>query len=72
MNILIKQNNINVSNLVNNIILSTYWPEEGNDVVMQRSDNFIYHITNTKTELELLKNKSNFINNISIIDLGDF
>ena len=48
-----------------------YEPEEGNDVVVQMNDNIIYHITNTKNELELLNNKSNIINNISIIDLGD-
>ena len=48
-----------------------YEPEEGNDVVVQMNDNIIYHITNTKNELELLSNKSNIINNISIIDLGD-
>ena len=34
MNILINQNDINVTNLINNIILSNYEPEEGNDVIL--------------------------------------
>ena len=53
-------NNIsNFDDILNDIILDAYSPEEGNSVVIKRPDNTVYHVTNTKTELELLKNKSN-------------
>ena len=45
--------------------------EGKNSLVIQRSDDIIYHITNSKNELELLQNKSNNKQNISIIDLGE-
>ena len=60
----------NFDNILNNIILSSYSPEGKNSIIIQRSDNVIYHVTNSKNELELLKNK-NVNSNISIIDLGE-
>ena len=65
-------NNIsNFDDILNDIILDAYSPEEGNSLVIKRPDNTVYHVTNTKTELELLKNKSNNFQNLSIIDLGE-
>ena len=60
---------INFDNVIENI-LSLYEPENKNNLVIKRTDGKIYHFTNSKNELELLKNKSNNINNISIIDLA--
>ena len=48
----------------------SYEPEKENSQVI-KSDEIVYHISNSKNELELLKNRSNNINNISIIDLGE-
>ena len=50
--------------------MDSYSPETENNLVIKRPDEDVYHISNSKNELELLKNKSNNINNISIIDLG--
>ena len=63
-------NNTNFNDLLNNILLSLYIPEIGKSLLIERPDETIYQITNTKNELELLKNKSNNINNISIIELA--
>ena len=63
-------NNSNFYDLLYNIILQSYEPKEGKLLTIQRNDDIIYQITNSKNELELLKNLSNNINNISIIDLG--
>ena len=63
----------NFNNILDNIIdniLDSYSPETENNLVIKRPDEVVYHISNSKNELELLKNKSNNINNISIIDLG--
>ena len=57
----------NFDDILNDIILDAYSPEEGNSVVIKRPDNTVYHVTNTKTELELLKNKSNNLQNLSNI-----
>ena len=56
---------INFDNVIENI-LSLYEPENKNNLVIKRTDGKIYHFTNSKNELELLKNKSN---NIIIIFL---
>ena len=69
-NNLIINNDTNFADIIDNI-LSLYSPGNKNELVIKRdNDDKIYHITNSKNELELLKNKSNNINNISIIDLG--
>ena len=71
------QNNILINNndkfqeQLSNILQQAYSPENGNSITIQRDDDIIFQITDSKKELELLKNKSNNINNISIIDLGD-
>ena len=55
--------------ILDNMIYS-YIPENQNVIEILKPDGIINQITNTKKELELLKNLSNNINNISIIDLG--
>ena len=60
----------NFDDLLNNIILSAYSPEIGNNLVIDRPDETVYQITNSKNEMEFLKNKSKNICNTSIIDLG--
>ena len=73
---LFEDGNIFINNLTNfddiltNIILSAYSPEIGNKLVIQRPDETIFQITNSKNELELLKDKSNNTFNMSIIDLA--
>ena len=64
-------NGSNFSNILNNVILSAYESKEGNSLLIKRNDNIVYHVTNSKNELDLLNNKSNNIQNISIIDLGE-
>ena len=68
-NIFIK-NLTNFDDFLNNIILSTYSPEIGNNLIIQRPDEIVYQITNSINELDLLRDKSKNTYNISIIDLG--
>ena len=70
-NIFINNNNSNFNNLINNVILSAYYPNENYSVTIHRNDDIVYKITNSKNELELLKNKSNNNKNLSIIDFGE-
>ena len=51
--------------------IKSYISDNNNVFEMKKPDGTIYQITNSKNELELLKNKSNNINNISIIELGE-
>ena len=64
------ENTTNFDDFLNNVILTAYSPEPGNKLIIQRPDETIYQITNSKNELELLKDKSSNIHNISIINLG--
>ena len=64
-------NGTNFTEILNDVILAAYTPGEGQSLVIQRPDDIVYHVTNSKNELELLKNLSNTINNLSIIDLGE-
>ena len=63
--------NSDFNDLLNNVLLSSYTFEEGESIMIERPDNTVYQITTSKNELELLKNKSSNVNNISIIDLGE-
>ena len=54
--------------IILNNILHSYTSENFKGIKIIRPDDIVYHITDTKNELESLKNKSNS-NNISIIDL---
>ena len=75
-----KEENINNDIVINDLtdfnnimdnFLELFIPENGNGngLIIKRPDNIVHHITDSKNELELLKNMSNNINNISIIDL---
>ena len=62
-------NNIFINNCTNfdntlDVIFSNYKPEQNNNLVIKRADGIVYHISDSKNELELLKNKSNNINTI--------
>ena len=56
---------------MNNILLSSYISEISNCLIIERPNDSMYQITNSKIEVQLLKNLSNNINNMSIIDLGE-
>ena len=68
---IIVNNDTNFEQMLNNVILTAYPPEKGKSLVIQKADNSVCQVTNTKNDLELLKNTSNNKNNISIIDLGE-
>ena len=40
------------------------------EIIIKGEDNFLFHITNMKNDLELLKEKNNRTNQFSVIDLG--
>ena len=63
-------NNTDIYNLIIDNIISIYTQEIGINLLVKGLDNNIFQITDTKRELELLKNMSNNIN-LSIIDLGE-
>ena len=51
-----------------NKIISEYIPEQGKSLIIQTDDDSIFHVTNSKNELELLKNISNKVKKIYIIE----
>ena len=67
----------NISSILSDILLPQYTPKEGNSLTI-KDDDAIYQVTNSKNEIELIKNISNKAHNISvnilntsIIDLGE-
>ena len=60
----------NFDNILTNLLNSAHLSDEGSSIIIEREDDIVYEITNTKNELDLLKNLTNF-QNISIIDLGE-
>ena len=67
----------NISSILSDILLPQYTPKEGNSLTI-KDDDVIYQVTNSKNEIELIKNISNKAHNISvnilntsIIDLGE-
>ena len=70
-NIIKVNNDTNFEHMLNNIILTAYTPEEGKSLIIQKADATVCQVTNSKNDLDLLKNISNNKNNISIIDLGE-
>ena len=64
-------NDTNFEYIMNNILLSSYISEISNCLIIERPNDSMYQITNSKIEVQLLKNLSNNINNMSIIDLGE-
>ncbi len=62
--------NTHLYNLIIEEILFIYNPNDGENIVFKGEDNIIYQIISLKNELELLKHRSNNIDNLSIIDFG--
>ena len=63
-------NNTHLYNLIIENILSQYSPNKSKSMAFEGEENTIFQITSLKNELELLKNRSNNIDELSIIDLG--
>ena len=63
-------NNTHLYNIIIDNILSQYSPNEGKSMVFEGEENTTFQITSLKNELELLKNRSNNVEGLSIIDLG--
>ena len=57
-------------NLLKSLLLLEYLSEEGYSIIIEREDDIIYEITNTKNEENLLKNINQFQNK-SVVDLGE-
>ena len=55
-----------IDNIINN-----YDINKGEEMVFKGEDNFIFHITNSQNELELLKGNCNNTYKVSVIDLGE-
>ena len=56
---------------IKNNVLFNYDIFKEEDMVIQGKDNFYFHLTNTKKDLELLKGNNNKTNKFSVIDLGE-
>ena len=70
-NYIIIGNNEEVYQGVIDNIINNYDINKGEEMVFKGEDNFIFHITNSQNELELLKGNNNNTNKVSIIDLGE-
>ena len=70
-NYIIIGNNEEVYQGVIDNIINNYDINKGEEMVFKGEDNFIFHITNSQNELELLKGNSNNTNKVSVIDLGE-
>jgi hypothetical protein len=55
--------------IINNVLLN-YDINKEKEIIIKGEDNFLFHITNMKNDLELLKEKNNRTNQFSVIDLG--
>ena len=64
-------NNSEIYTIIIEKILNEYTSENGKDIIIKGAEDTIFQITNRINELELIKNKSNNIHNLSIIDLGE-
>ena len=51
--------------------MKNYDIQKSEEIIFKGEDNFIFQITNTENELEVLKGKSNSSNKFSVIDLGE-
>ena len=69
--IIIIENDTDVRQLIFDSIFSDYKSNEGKNIVFKMAENLVYQVTNSKNELEMLKNRNNNIHNLSIIDLGE-
>ena len=63
-------NNEDIHEIIVSNVLNNYNISNGEEIVYQGEDNFIFHITSTENELERLKGKNNDTNKFSVINLG--
>ena len=64
-------NNSDFNKIINDAILPNYSPENNKIITYQTKDDVVVQVTNSKIEIDLLKNLTNNTLNISIIDLGE-
>ena len=69
-NFIIEGNNEEIYQGVINNILLNYDMDNEKEIILKGEDNFLFQITNTESDLELLKEKNNRTNQFSVIDLG--
>ena len=56
--------------IIKNVLLN-YNASKGNEIIIRGKDNFYFHLTNSKNDLELLKENNNKTSKFSVIDLGN-
>ena len=64
-------NNEEIYEIIVNNILNKYNISNGEEMIYQGENNFIFHITSSENELDLLEGKNNNTNKFSVIDLGE-
>ena len=64
-------NNTQLYNYLIENVLSIYNSNEGENKIFKGEENSVFQITTQKNELDLIKNRSNNIDNISIIDFRE-
>ena len=69
-NLIITGNNDEIHQEIIDKIIKNYDIENEKELIIKGEDNFIFHLTNSKNELNLLNGKNNNTNKVSIIDLG--
>jgi len=67
---IISKNDDIYQGLLNNFLLN-YDLSKEEDMVIQGKDNYYFHITNSKNDLEILNGNNNKTNKFSVIDLGE-
>ena len=65
-----EKNNTSIYDKIANEIINEY-PENGESVVIEADNDYIYQITTTENELTLLNDTNNNPYNLSILDLGE-
>ena len=64
------KNNDDIYNILKSKIINSY-PEDGESIVIEADDNYVFHLTNGDNEMESLSGKFENDFNLSIIDLGN-
>ena len=70
-NFVIEGNNEEIYQEVINKVILNFDINNDKEMIFQGEDNFIFHITDSKNELDALKGNNNSTNKNSIIDLGE-
>ena len=64
-------NNTKIYNYINDFLLQDFSGLNGHKIYIRGEDGFIFEITTTENEEEILKDKNKNIHNSSVIDLGE-